>query len=765
MALPWDEDVFDLIFERYASGEWHEKPKIQKKLTENSIGVQIKSTFKVKKMLNANIEDLPFSAKSSPSIKPARLTKLHNLKDLVKVVEYEHEEAEHNQEGSSAKGFSLSSFQHRNLGLTQAVKKRLYEHKYVDQELDRLHTLLEKAEEHKAGESPSKWLDTKFDGKIDQRAKQSVKHQPGKDVLEIDWSKIEDDAARYQERGWPTLVYTHIEQDNKLLEDCENSTRPRAQLIRDRARYLTKACKFKKTSRAAIFFKDGVTNIVKEEFQYNEQKLREKLVKKAIKSGRHVGAHSLSIKNKQADQIYSKVLNKSSAQEIASSSNFKMNTKAEFSENQEADWNENEIPVEGNENDLNISDESIKQELTAKQLAQAKMMEQYKQIEEAAMNKKPKGMLLQSMLGGSTFNEGVYEKVIKTAKNIYFNNQAVSNIKNVKSGNYNDLPFAEEMKNRIMGQEKIVLQKAEQAAKQISTNLKDSKSKKTQAEGRDAKILNKLPHSDTVSLRNRDNTIDNHRMETETTQPGLSTTGMNSNPNFFQIKTDSRSFNHTSYSTSQWLNSRRQMLIDNATNQAEFKKSSFKHRRGGSNRIIKTDSKGRHKKQDDCQRVTFTSNIHDAIAKVLSNKEYQPNITGSSDAYSNRRMSNISNKKTEIKDILDDKRQCKSDHNFLIKDANMYQEFNKKLNKNCIKYFKGYQERNFKPSLDYFEIFRDYCTEPESKEVMEKAHKIYLMAPPKVRKQILRNCNTTLKQNPGFLKLFDRHASLQYVYK
>ena len=78
-------------------------------------------------------------------------------------------------------------------------------------------------------------------------------------------------------------------------------------------------------------------------------------------------------------------------------------------------------------------------------------------------------------------------------------------------------------------------------------------------------------------------------------------------------------------------------------------------------------------------------------------------------------------------------------------------------------YVKDFSKRNFEKEVVYEDIFRDYFTVPESKEVMEKAHKIYLMSNPSTRKRILSKSSRTLKQNPGTFAM-NKHRQVDYKY-
>lgn len=754
---------FDDILDKFTSDRLADFGKHKKRKNE-SLALKAEESLPVPLNQEVLIPQASQEQESSPSIKPHRIAKRHNLKDLVKVVEIEQEGTEVHHHDTQAKGFNLEAFKQKNLGLNHALKKRLFEQKFVDIEIDRINTLLEKLDNEK---KVTEVTDITSTDRLGVKKNTHKKSKSTRGEILQDWrGLLEEEDFKWVYNNEPELIEKDTDIDEALLTNIINSGEPDLENVRNRARYLRSLKGFNKGDKKAfVFFKEGIGNTKPGEFSYNDQKLRDRMVKRAIKKGKYLGKFSSSIRESSIDLKKSKFTTNNIQDLKSKNSNTSF---TDLVENSEKNQFRNLVRHDSQLNNSH-SDDSVRQLSQKNNLSKSlKTKEKLKELEEAAIAKKNQknSQLLSAKLRGSSFGNNFFNKIVKTAKNIYYNNQAVSSIKNVKSGNYSDLPFADEMQQRIRGAEKLIMEKAEKAKNKIDSNLKLKAKKIPETETR---IIPKLFIRKETKILNPKviEEIEEDKLDTEfaTSQGGIESTATNSQP-YLNFKINRRSYHQTSISGSRWGQSGKpnpEITPKENSYQPTNTASYFRNTTFPSSRQMNPLSPlAKRDQQKEIMRVTFSTAIGDQFERPKEIDHFRPNKTSSDRLYTTRKYSS-SSRITTSKGISEVK-EAKAEVNNFIKDAAQYQEFSKQLSQNLVKYSKSYITKNFKPDLNYLQIFKDYMTEPESKEVMEKAHKIYLMAPPKTRKQILRNCTTTLKQNPGLIKRFGSQRSLKYIY-
>ena len=262
--------------------------------------------------------------------------------------------------------------------------------------------------------------------------------------------------------------------------------------------------------------------------------------------------------------------------------------------------------------------------------------------------------LLSKKIQNNKSDNNLIEKMVKTAKNIYYNNQSVLNIRNVKNNKFEYLPFANEMITKMNHSERLVLDQAEKTRIKLDNNNKDTK----------------IKYKDQRPATRVNNYIKNNIM-----------------------------MNTLTSTTSTPL----------------------------SNRLF-----------------TNTYRSHRSVPFNMYHPHSYRTVNDHTDQYG-------------------DRHEYGSKLNEFIHDIDQLHKFNKVVDRDYFEYAKHYKERNFIKDIDYEDIFRDHLTQIEDKQIMEKAHKIYLMCNPAMRKNILRKSSRTLKHNAGTLTM-NRSKQVDYIY-
>lgn len=354
-----------------------------------------------------------------------------------------------NPEGMARAGhhrLSLHAFALRNLGLKDSHKKRIYDSRYIEQEYKAISQAL--GEQNKV-QSP--------------RKKTYQVQNPTEPIFSLSKgpsaaSREELEEGLFLEANPPTTG-----QQQPLVELSSGAIQSL-----ERARFLIKPAA--KTSREAFahkFERETANEVPHELFAYSDMLLKHKLVKKLEKSGRKIGQfvfeykHSMEWPEPQLSRIRETGSLRSKLKDKAFGSLASQVNK--------------DLPTEDDRDSSSASPAKKLKSNVKKMMAVNKLTESYNQLQEAQKQKQASGLLTSKLTKPGEGSEGLFQQVVKTAKNIYYNNQSVSNIKNVKSGNFEQLPFADEFQKKFTAMEQQVLLNARNTQQKISLNLKKSK--------------------------------------------------------------------------------------------------------------------------------------------------------------------------------------------------------------------------------------------------------------------------------------------------
>lgn len=797
---------------------------------------------------------------------------LKNLKIVVKAIE----EKEKNIEDSASKQFNIVDFASKSLGLKTSQKKRIFSKKYIDQEYNRIHDILD--DRYTPSQHTRRFSNRERTSPQKFSSKPGQTYQPEPEInLLTKWREEEND-PKYDQffdgDGKPLFTRKPIV-DKKMVKEMFKINRSNSHDVRERAWFLVSNNNFEKkgksTERSKFYnVDDEAQKEIPELFSYDDIILKHQLVNEQIKKGRKLGAFSMSYKGQVSPG--DKTGNKKA---LGKTTHFTFSSALQQSNNKlvgndviaEEDEGEQK---EGNQNGIGMSLPLLSPtgDMRFKLKKKVKDLMMIQKLTDAMQPKKSPDKNLLAKKLGDTKNDQFFEKIIKTAKNIYYNNQAVNSIRNVKGGNYDELPFAEQMKTKFKESELKVLVQAEKTSKKIDINLKKiartnlmkkkiqenapdsprgmksprskspvsgrfsnegspkrinkftpgensspkldflSTKERFENEGSQSDTNNKftrnMPRGDKMNLNLPINIAEEFKVahpETKSTstfdifrntapiiEPKGSFEGvksmkiLESGKNKIGSSAHGQSFSRTNKIASQnaTSNSREptfartqpnfRPMIQTTGNEFTLKPTSVfdlqKRSRSDIRQGLKISLTARHTETNFFPANKASLHEPSSSGKPLSSRAsinpaglHPKNSTGGistrkfSRASGNLSINTPSKMYAHEKDPLVQKR----DENELekkavvskmasfVRDCGTVSHFNRTLNNDFLNYTKHYSQRNFQRDFAYEDIFREYATEPESKEVMEKAHKIYLMAAPGTRKKILRKSTKSVK--------------------
>lgn len=779
-----------------------------------------------------------------------------------------------NPEGMAQAGhhrLSLHAFAFRNLGLKDSHKKRIYDSRYIEQEYKAISQAL--GEQKKALVPKKKTYDVQ---------------NPTEPIFSMSKAIGAASKEELEEGFYLEAITPHEPEQQPLIELSSGLT----QGI-ERAKFLIKpAAKASLDKFSQRFEHEQFNEVPLEPFAYSDLLLKHKLVKKLEKSGRKIGQfvfeykHSMDWPEPHLHRVRE-----------GTSLNSKIKGKPFASLATEAHRN---LPEEVDRDSNSASPVTRLKSNVKKMMAVNKMTESYTQLQEAQKQKQSSGLLTSKLTKPGEGSDGLFQQVVKTAKNIYYNNQSVSNIKNVKSGNFEQLPFADEFKKKFSAMEQQVLLNARNTQQKISLNLKKSKMERKLAQevadrpgspqknavvsrvfqrnkseggslfekstgGRvgmgagdfqkdfrvktdnlgteqstvaasqstnrlhsdkarimmrgvqtatEGKLANKASRFRFIASEESEN--GNHLQlkdaatessATLLTAPSLMEKGL---PSRSQIGTSDRGLLSKPAFSNRYLGNRSNSHV-NLSKIPEFQtveersvKEQKKFRATFSNSTKqawhnKSKSAMKAKVPLETQRsVDDATSVGSVSRDVRSPPPHYSNlqnlqVTGDADnvRQTQPKKVKLSLAKLNTADLAtgspDSRRASLSaEHTFksarvfrppivdqdkkarqaqlreFTRDVEQAGAFNKMLNQNYQTYSRQYMARNFPKELDYEWIFREYATEAEPQAVMDKAHKIYMMASPAKRKQILRKCTRGVTVNPGAVRMPPDAPYVQY---
>ena len=816
----------------------------------------------------------------------------HGFKKLLaaaqKLEEKQQEEAKaskdhlyvENSEGAAQAGhhrLSLHAFASRNLGLKDSHKKRVYDTKYIEQEY--------RAISQAIGEKPKPKIAKKRTLEFRNHSEPVFSMA---EAMQAAYAEEPEDGIRL-EANPPAEGYPAV---NSFLVD-----RPPESV--NRAKYLLKPLpKSQEKESPSKFEREIFNEVPQEEFAYSDLLLKHKLVKKLEKSGRKIGQFIFEYKN-SIDWPEPGI-----SRQTAVHKNLSKTTGNAFSTVvKQAIEHQGESAAQPGAS-INKLKSNVKMVM-----AVTKLTDTYNTLQDAQNKKsgRQQGLLTSKLANSDEDNDGLFQQVVKTAKHIYYNNQSVSNIKNVKSGNFEQLPFADEFKKKFTDMEKQILLSAQNTQNKISMNLQRSKMERKQAlddrpqsppkkqvasrvfarnksiggTANEHTVDNKLLHTESstkfgrkseklptetstiaVSMSNQRTKTEKSRIfvrkshrTTDTEHPfkekgfrfvvseeseskgGVQETGHKSGASIGTLMTvpnthDKDTSDNRQFHTGESFAKKERILPKFGSNMNKYSgnKSSSQMHLSQIPELLRIEERS-HRVPQKKFRATFSNynrteesvrmlpsqkaatqletqkSIDDATSVGSVSRDYRsPTATYSNfklnvapdlkDAVSatpgrSSHPNRTGLSKLTIKDAapttsLSRRGSISPDHVFksarvfrppvvdkdkkakyvqlreFTRDVEQAGAFNKFLNRNYQTYTKQYVSRNFPEELDYEWIFREYATEAESQAVMDKAHKIYMMASPAKRKQILRKCTKGVTVNPGGVRMPEGSPAVVY---
>lgn len=707
-----------------------------------------------------------------PQESAIKRTNLQKLIQAAQTIDQQNEEEKEAQKGK----FNVKSFTEKNMGLVQAQKKRLYDSKVIN----KIYNQIQKAIPSSSSSRKTSHSDDFFDPRREQD-----KAMARGEILKLKEKKETDPRN-------PLLLYQPEKPDEEILQEIIEASDVERQSVKNRASFLISSQKKKSNFK----FKDALSIREKEKiekYEYSDELLRNKLIRNTEKKGRRIGAFSMSLRSTK--QVFSPKQSIYGLQPQHTGSARLMVEKGP---------NPSSFRLRSstiNPTPSSLAPNSDGKELTGSKKLSAKVREMMamKKITDAItmeVSKKPEKnrKLLEKKLGfASKDNNDLKDKMVKTAKAIYYNNQSVNSIKQIKSGNYEELPFVDEVKLKIKEAEKELLLKAQETSKRLDRTLKNAqavdkvlRAKRKKRTDEDLKRLYGIKPQGTNGPMDPKDGLDlsaspnrEKNLSPSTQKPALSSAFKfcrtnsiqnsgptlkgnsqgeeNSSPNLLSVrsKTSPLKLRLKSLAPIQ-LGREPGTPLDLALPLPSPEHSPLKASTGRGTKgftIRRMTTMNMEEEGKDLEQMGVNSSRHLGLSRtatVCFNLPAQEAPINSPLSKSRSRLMSPSKKSQPTTE----KAWFRKEVSMMIQDIGQYSHFSKLLNGCYQRHSKDYQKRSFPKDLTYEEIFREYLTIPEEKEVMEKAHKIYLMAGPLMRKEILRkSTGSGGKVNDGIMRL------------
>jgi hypothetical protein len=606
--------------------------------------------------------------------------------------------------------------------------------------------------------------------------------------------QVRDEEERVFNNEAPKILFEdQNEKSLGILTSIKHNGEPSTIKILDRARFLTSNRSRRSLSHASKFLSAAAQSqeedLPQEYFSYQDKKLKVQLVNDLIRKGRRVGVHCMQYKYEKVparqsvragrirvgDQGSGTQMKSSAAEKLRN--NNKLYRSSPSFEVYTGGTSEEQKPGKR----FSIMTSKIKKKVDKSKISL---------LTGPLTERTHHNHLLTAKLQSSDGNDSTFiNKVMKTAKNIYYNKQAQYSMQTAYKQSHSVLPFSSEFRKEINESNKKVLQEAKQTSTKIEQNLSKKKGgdssqrnvpeiritapKEGSGSNKKLDFDKKITHKSSLSNPIRQKSIsDSHFLQVPDNANPFLTDSANFELKLTESPQEDNQQQPQSLTARGALEKRvtvsntRRLLMESLGGAGEVKEGGFIL--NGAKKID-TDVEGKNtttnKQRGNVNFNTKLDNRDAALRKTSSIKEKKlqhkygksegylhpifekdsPNTSpitesrtlqrGLSHSPSNRLYPSPLQTFNKLEDY--DRKSLSQQFSNFIRDVSQVSQINKALNSNLFAYVQSYSSRNFPPPLDYISILKNYSTEYESNQIMDKAHKIYMMISAERRKRVL----------------------------